>query len=169
MFEQGDYIIYGTSGVCVVDKIGSLDSLPTKDKRLYYTLRPCYSKGSTIFTPVDNEKVLMRKVISKEEALQLIDEMEETECLWISDEKKRELQYKETFRKCDCRELVKIIKTIYLRKQDRLREGKKTTADDERYFHMAEDSLYGELAVALKMEKNEVKDFVLSRIQTEEV
>ncbi len=167
MFEKGDYIIYGTSGVCVVDRIGTLDSLPTKDKRLYYTLHPFYSKGSTIFTPVDNEKVLMRRVISKEEALQIIDEMQETECLWIVDEKRRESEYKETFRKCDCRELVKIIKTIYLRKQDRLKEGKKTTADDEKYFHMAEDSLYGELAVALDMDKAEVKDFVISRIEKE--
>ena len=77
--------------------------------------------------------------------------------LIITDEKKREECYKETMRTCDCREFVSIIKTIYTRKQERLAEGKKVTASDEKYFSMAEDKLYGELAIALEMEKNKVK------------
>ena len=53
--------------------------------------------------------------------------------LWIQDEKRRELEYKEAVKKSDCREFVKIIKAIYLRMQSRMAEGKKVTSGDEKY------------------------------------
>lgn len=165
MYKVGDFIVHGSNGVCVVDDIGNMDVPGVPSDRLYYTLRPYYIKGSTIFTPADNEKVIMRPVLSRDEALALIDEIEGIECLWVSDEKKREQQYKDAIRKCDCRELVKIIKTIYFRQQARIAEGKKITFRDEKYFAIAEDNLYGELAVSLDMDKDEVKDFIAEKIE----
>lgn len=165
MFETGDYVVYGNVGVCKVDEIGNIDSPQVSRKRLYYTLNPIYSVGSTIFTPVDNEKVIMRPVITKEEALKLIDTIPSIELLWIADEKKREDDYKETLRKCDCREWVRVMKTIHLRKKSRQAENKKITARDEKYFRMAEDSLYGELAIALNMDKDTTKEYVIDRVE----
>lgn len=164
MFQKGDVIIYGNNGVCTVEKIGPLDSNLSMKGRVYYTLQPFYMKESRIFTPADNEKVLMRSVISKKEALELIDDIRNIDALWISDEKGREYEYKEAIGKCDCRELVKIIKTIYTRKQSRIAEGKKVTAVDEKYFHMAENSLYGELAIPMGMTKEAVKEYVIDRV-----
>ena len=60
---------------------------------------------------------------------------------------------------------MKIIKTIYLRKQERLADGKKVTAVDERYYAIAEENLYGELAVALDMDKAQTKTFVEERVK----
>ena len=73
MFEVGDMIIYGNNGVCRVETVGKVDSAILPKDREYYTLCPHYSKGSKIFSPVDNQKVIMRPVINKEEAMQLID------------------------------------------------------------------------------------------------
>ncbi|MDD3219873.1 MAG: CarD family transcriptional regulator [Lachnospiraceae bacterium] len=167
MFEIGDYIVYGTNGVCKVEDISTMDSLNVSKGRIYYTLSPCYSKGSKIFIPADNEKVIMRPVITKEEALALIDEIREIEVLWIPNEKQRENEYKDAFRTCDCKQWVKIIKTIYERKMERLENGKKVTSVDEKYFHMAEESLYGELAIPLNMDKNEVREFIVEKIGVE--
>ncbi len=165
MFKVGDYIIYGNNGVCKVVDIGNIDSPGISKDRIYYTLCPLYTKGNKIFTPADNQKVKMRSVLTKEEATDLIDDIKNIDSLWILDEKKREMEYKEAFRKCDCRELVKIIKTIYMRKQMRLTEGKKLTAGDKKYFDMAEESLYSELAIPLEMNKDAVKEFVIARIK----
>lgn len=165
MFKIGDYIVYGNIGVCKVEKIGTLDTDGVPKDRIYYTLSPYYTKGSTIFTPADNKKVIMRYVISKKEAMELIDHIKDIDALWIEDEKSRTIQYKEALNKCDCIELVRIIKTIHSRKQLRIAEGKKVTMGDEKYYHMAEDSLYGELAIALNMEKEEAKDYVVQRVE----
>lgn len=164
MFKIGDYIVYGNSGVCVVENIGILDSPAVAKDKVYYTLSPYYVKGSRIQTPVDNDKVVMRPIISKEEAMDLIDNMKDIELLWIEDEKRREIEYKNALRKCDCVELVKVIKTIHVLKQSRIAEGKKLTLGDEKYFHMAEDRLYEEMAVSLGMCKDKVKDFITERI-----
>lgn len=164
MFNVGDYIVYGVNGVCKVEEIGSLDSGNLPKDRVYYTLLPVYLKGSKIFTPADNKKVLMRPVLNKDEAMELIDDIRNIDALWITDEKKRENDYRDALKKCDCKELVRIIKTIYSRKQGRIAEGKKMTMGDEKYFHMAEESLYGELAIPLNMDKEEVKYFITDRV-----
>ena len=165
MFEIGELIIYGGNGVCRVEKIGPIDTGMGMKDRMYYRLNPLKNKDSRIFTPVDNEKVIMRPTMTKEDALALIDQIQNVETLWIGDERRRETEYKEAVRKCDCREYVKIIKTIYLRKEARLADGKKVTAVDERYYAIAEENLYGELAVALGMDRDQTKTFVEQRVK----
>ena len=108
MFHTGDYVVYGNNGVCRVEGIGTLEVSGMPQDRLFYTLHPLYMKGSTLFTPVDNSKVIIRPVLSKEEAKELIREIPNLEPLWINDERKREIQYKETIRTCDCRQYVRI-------------------------------------------------------------
>lgn len=164
MFCKGDYVIYGSNGVCVVEDVGPLDIPGVPGERIYYTLIPYYTKDSQIFVPADNDKVVMRPLISKDEILALIDDIENIELLWIQDEKQREARYKETLRKCDCRELIRIIKTIYERRQSRIAAGKKMTASDEKYIHLAQESLYGEFAIALDMEREQVEQFIFARV-----
>lgn len=164
VFQKGDHIIYGTKGVCCVKDIGTLDFSSSAD-RLYYTLEPLYLSGSVIYAPVETKGTVVRAVMSREEALQLIDSIPEIEELWIRDEKSRENSYKEAIKGCDSRELVRIIKTIYTRGRSRMAEGKKITVADNKYFKIAEENLYGELAVSLSMSRDEAKDFVTEHVK----
>ncbi|MCF0229486.1 MAG: CarD family transcriptional regulator [Parasporobacterium sp.] len=165
MFEIGDLIIYGNTGVCRVVHIGKPELAGVHDGRDYYTLSPYYAEKSVIFTPCDNDRVIMRPVISRDEADELIREITSVELLTISDEKKREECYKEAIRSCIPQKCVSVIKTIYVRKQQRIAEGKKATASDEKYFQMAEEKLYGELAVVLELEMNKVRDYILGCVE----
>lgn len=168
MFEIGDLIVYGSNGVCRVTDIGKLDSVCAVKDKIYYTIEPLYHLETKIYTPVDNDKVVMRPIMTKEEAMKLIDNIQNIEVLWITDEKRRESDYKEIIKKCDCMELVRIIKTIYLRKQFRIKEGKKITASDEKYFRLAEDNLYEELAVSLDMDKSKTKEYIINRVEVKD-
>lgn len=71
MFKIGDDIIHGNSGACKVTNVGTL-STGVKG-RMYYTLVPYYVKGSSVYTPVDSEKVFMRPVMTREEAKAFIE------------------------------------------------------------------------------------------------
>lgn len=165
MFELGEYIVYGRNGVCKVIEIGTLEVGGASKDKLYYTLIPKYSNGSKFFTPVDNKKVVMRSVISIEEANALIDDFKNIETIWVADDMRREDVYKKSIKRCDSRELVKIIKTIYLRKKSRISEGKKVTISEEKYLKMAEDSLFGELAIPLQMDKDKIHEFVMAKLE----
>ena len=164
MFKTGDFVIYGSHGVCEVTSIGPMDMAGTIKDRLYYTLSSVYSPGSTVYTPVDNEKVMMRPIASKKEAIEFVERIPDIEALWLSDEKSREKEYKAAIKTCECTELIKIIKNLYIRKESRLEGGKKVTSVDEKYLRQAEDLLYGELAIPLQIEKAEVVHYIADHI-----
>lgn len=165
MFEVGNFVVYGNAGVCKVDKVGSLEKMNMPKDKMYYTLVPVYSKGSKVFTPVDSDKVILRPVLSKEEATELVNDIDEMDEMWIPDNKKREETFKQSIRKCDCRELVRIIKTINTRRDERIAEGKKVTAGDEKMLHAAEENLSRELAVAFGLDKEVVIDYLKHKIK----
>lgn len=164
MFGKDELIMCGGHGVCrVVDIIGNpIDRLDKKTK--YYVLEPVFEKSSTIYTPVNNDKVIMRKIMNKQEAEELVDRITMIDTVWIQEEKRREQMYKEAIRTYDCQSLVQIIKTLYLRKQSRLREGKKVLSSDEQYLRKAEELLYSEMSLALSIPKEQVEEYIIQAV-----
>lgn len=165
MFEVGEYIVYGSKGVCLVEDITHVD-IPGADKdRLYYVLGQMENDTGKIYVPTDNDKVKMRKVISKKAAADLIQEMPQIEQLWIEDDKRREARYKEAMRTCDYHDWVSIIKTLYFRKKERTAQGKKITALDEKYLKAAENELYSELSLTLGVPKAEMTEYIKEQLK----
>ena len=52
MFKEGDFIIYGSNGVCQVEHIGSMDLQGVPGDKMYYTLVPVYEEKSRLFKTV---------------------------------------------------------------------------------------------------------------------
>ena len=82
------------------------------------------------------------------------------ETIGVTDEKKREVFYKEALLKNQCREWVALLKTSYMRKMNRIASGKKSINVDEKYLSIAEKFLFGELAFVLDMPKEEVRGYI---------
>ena len=164
MFSVGEYVVHGNDGVCKVEAVEPMTG--SGSDRIYYTLVPVYSTGSKLFVPTDSTKVITRAVISKNEVIKLMDEWEDIELLSVESDKKREEVYKAALRSCDCRQWVKLIKTSYQRNQMRLQNGKKATTSDERYLHMAQENLFGEVAIPLEMTRGEAEDYFIGKVQS---
>ena len=169
MFQVDDYVVYGGNGVCRVVDVGTVEISGVSKDKLFYTLEPVYSKSSVVYTPVDNQKVVIRRIISKNEANELIDDIPNIETIQAETDKRREEIFKESLRKHDCRCWIQIIKTLYLRNEVRLAQGKKITGTDERYLHTAEEGLYSELAIPLEIPKDKVENFIRVRLDSFEV
>ncbi len=168
MFDIGEYVVFGTDGVCTVEAVGCLDIEGVSKEKVYYTLAPVGKKGSNrIFAPVDSKRVVMRRVITLDEAKALIGKINEIKPLDVSDEKKREEAYKAALTSCDCVQIISLIKEIYRRKKARYAAGKKLPAVDERYCSMAENSLYSELSLPLNMEKDRVEEYIADAVGAE--
>lgn len=165
MFEMGEYIIYGGEGVCIVEDIGCPNVSGANKDRLYYTLSPLYRTGR-VFAPVDTP-VFMRPVISREEAIALIRSMPDVVGELYENSNLRFLteHYQRAIQAYDCSGLVKLIKDIYLKRAHVTSLGKKLGQIDERYMKRAEDMLYGELAVALEINRSEVDGYVKSALE----
>lgn len=165
VFKVGDYIVCGHNGVCRVEKIGTLEA--SSSDRMFYTLTPVDDRNAQIFTPVDNNKMIMRYVMTKDEALDLIDSMKTLGDLAIPSEKKKEEAYKKILKSCDPKELAQMIKTIYKHRQSRRLSGKKEMVSDAKYYKLAKKQLYNELAAALVMDIENVSGFIHQRIESE--
>lgn len=159
MFAAGDYVVYGQSGICQVLDVTTMDMDGIPKDRLYYVLRPD-GKDTRIFAPVENNRLVLRRIMTREEAESLMQEIPEMEALQIPDDKHREEQYRQCIKSCQSREIVRMVKTICLRKRERLARGKKATATDEKYLKMAADSLYSELSMLLSIPKNEMESYI---------
>ncbi len=159
MYQVGELIIYGGSGVCRVESV----SPGAKDGRLYYTLCPL-RQSCTITTPVDNPKVFTRPLISREEALELLKKAGELEATPFCARVPRELteRYEALFKSYDCGVLLELFMSITL-KAKMLREQKKRLGSvDENYLRRTEDFLFGELSVVLEVSPEEIRERILS-------
>lgn len=165
MFNKGEYVIYGNTGVCEIIDISTLDIHGAPKEKLYYILKPVNQKKSKVFTPVDNTKVVIRKLISKEDVEKIIGDIPNIKELLVKDEKLREKTYKECINSCQCRNLISLMKTIYIRKEQRLNQGKKLSATDEKYFKLAQDNLNTEFAISLKLSIEEIQHYIMNKVQ----
>lgn len=162
MFEKGKYIIYGGSGVCEVK--GFMNANDKGKEQTYYVLVPMRSKGSTIYSPVDNQKTLMRPVMTKEEACAFVTQIAEIEDLEIREARTQEQQYKEVLLSGNCREFLRLLKALYTRKKQREARGRRITSLDEKYLRLMKDSIVNELSVALEMDTEEAGRLLAEKI-----
>lgn len=165
MYEIGEMIVYGNSGVCEVTGYDSPKLPGINPEQKYYTLRPLYGNG-TIYCPVDNPRVFMRPVLSREEAESLIDLIPEICAEPCHSTQVQEItnHYRSAIDTHDCADLIELVMSIYCKKQAAEANGRKMSQLDGRYMKLAEDLLYGEFAVALSMPKDSVREYISSRV-----
>ena len=164
MFKIDDYVIYGGNGVCKVTDVGVPEISRFDSEKEYYTLEPVYEIGR-IFAPVDNEKVVMRKVLTRQEADDLIGTIPSVEVNWIDNMKERDHEFKDIIQHYDCIGFVKIIKTIIEKKREYSSDGKKLSVSDANYLKRAQEYLSGELAIALNIPKDTVNNYIENRLK----
>ena len=56
--------------------------------------------------------------------------------------------------------LVKIIKTTYLRNENRINNKKKISDKDDKYFNLAEKYLYNKLSISLNETIENIKEYI---------
>jgi len=158
-------IVYGSMGVCRVEAVETRVLPKGAGEAQFYVLKPIYQTCS-VSTPVDNDKIIMRPVISRDEAENLIDTIPNIHAEAYHNKVLRQLSehYESIIKLYDCAKLIELILSTYDKRRLCVRQKKKFGAMDERYIKRAEDMLFGEFAVALGIDKNEVQSYITRRI-----
>ncbi len=166
MFCIGEFISYGNSGVCEVMGTEVMEpSAGSPAGRECYILRPLHDQSCKIMTPVDNQKVIMRNLISPEETKQLLEDIPQIETLPEQSARQQEISYSKALHSGNCREWLCLVKTLTQRIESRRQKGKKVTATDDRYFKAATEKLVEEFSVVLKMDAGEAKDMLMGAFE----
>lgn len=157
MFKVGDYVVY-RKDVCVVNEI---NEKLYRDKD-YYQLIPVNDESLKLDVPVSNNNI--RSLISRDDINEIINSIPDIDVLEDND-KYIENEYKNLMLSGSHRNLIKIIKTTYLRNKKRLDNKKKVTDKDNNYFHMAEKYLYTEFSIVLGLSYEDTKKYVIDKVE----
>lgn len=165
MFQKGDYLVYGTLGVCRVRELTTRKFEGLDAAYLYYVLEPLYQDG-VLYIPAENPNIPLRPVISAAEANSLIDALPQQKGQAFHSSSTQELtaHYEEAMRTHNCKELFQMVNSLYEKKQGLTLQKKKFGRVDEHFMRRAEDFLYGELAVALNLPKGAVPGYIAQRL-----
>lgn len=165
MFKTGDLVFYGNTGICRVLDITSDVPTQKEESCKYYILAPLY-QNCTIYVPVGTKKIYMRSIISRDEANQLIDMIPYVRADAYYSRALNELtkHYNTSLQTHNCLELIRLCKSIYQKREDIEQNNRKLGAIDEKFIKRAEDHLFGELAAALSIEKDQVNEYITTRL-----
>lgn len=156
MYNINDYIIYKKE-VCKI-----LEILPNyHNNQDYYLLEQLSDNTLTIKVPINSKDI--RPVITITKVKEIIKEIPNIEVI-KSDTKTLENIYKELISTGTHTDLIKIIKTSYLRNKERIDNNKKTTDKDNYYFNLAEKYLYNEFSIVLNLSYDETKQYVINNV-----
>ncbi|MFU7516048.1 CarD family transcriptional regulator [Clostridium sp. HCS.1] len=163
MFKINDYVVYGLNGVCMIEDI---EKMLLKDKELeYYILAPINNKKMTIKIPVNNKTIAIRELMSKNEVMNLIECISKKETIEIDDFRKKNQEYKSIIRSGDVLEIIKVINSINLEKDEKASLGKRINKTEDDILINAKKQLYQEISIVLGININEVDDYIKKCIQ----
>ena len=170
MYQAGDLIVYENAGVCQVMDLTASENCPALScmpkGRLYYILHPLFG-GGTIYTPADPPKAFMRPVISRREAEALISLIPKLKADPYYTQNLQDLRehYKAAASSHSCKDLIQLTMSVYKKKGDAIARGKRVGQVDQKYMRQAENQLFGELAVALGIDREAVPDYIDQRLK----
>ena len=164
MFEKGEYIVYGVNGICRVEEI-CVSPYDKNDTRTYYLLVPIHNPmGSTIYTPVDNQRVPMRRLMTAMEIEALITRMPQVEVLEVPVEKQRRELYRTTIAELRPEGYVSVIKTVHQRREALTAARKHVPVSDLEYGRLAKHLLYSEFAHVLGMDEEGIEGYIEEKL-----
>ncbi|MBQ9803125.1 MAG: CarD family transcriptional regulator [Clostridia bacterium] len=168
MFQVGEYIVYGMNGICRVEDVCKSPYDDT-DPRTYYLLVPVNNPmSSTIYTPVDNERVPMRRLMTREEIEALIVAMPDIELLTVPVEKQRREVYRTSIGTLAPESYVQVIKTVHHRRLELTAAHKHFPVTDLEYGRLAKHLLYSECAHVLGLSEDGMEAYFTERVQKAE-
>lgn len=156
MYKINDVVVYRRD-VCRV--VGKKKSDLTNE--MCYILEPLDQKSGghvQMQVPVSNKAHHLRDLVTKEQIEQLCRKASDVGTL-ESKPANMKSQYATVMKGDSLEDLVMIIKTSYLRNQERMKNHKKLASIDEEYLAKAEKYLYSELSAALDMSYDDSKAY----------
>lgn len=157
MKKIGEYVIY-QKDVCKIIDIKENDFT----HKLCYLLTPCKEESLKLTVPVESKSI--KELMTQKELEELIKKIPEINIINVSD-KEMESEYKRLLSQGKREGLISIIKTTYLRNEKRIENKKKISDKDNKYFQLAEDYLYNEIAIILNISKEDAKEYVIKRVE----
>ena len=168
MYQIGEVISYGTTGICTIVDI-RMESLSRTGarKQEYYVLQPIATPTCVTYVPTGNAALTgkMRQIMTGEEIDRMIDSVKGQSMEWIEDTRQRAESYQRILSGGISGDLLKLISCLYLEKKNRSKGGRKICVTDEKILASAERMVSEEFAYALQIPEKQVSAYIADRME----
>lgn len=161
-FEIGEYVVYCGIEICRLLRYET--RVIGNTEREYCVLEPLENNKSSYFVPVDLKDEKLRKLLSKEEVLSLINEMSSAQGEWSNNMTERKNMYSKILHSNNYHDLIKLLKTIHDEEIKRQAEGKHLPSIDEKALKSAKQLLHREFSLVLNIPLDEVPNFIEQKL-----
>ncbi len=148
-YHVGDYLVHEGSGVCQIDDIDDMELMGKGSRKTYYCMSPVFKAGAKVFTPIVGSTVKLRPVADGEEFEKILENIDEIEFIDEPNDRARQDKFKEVMSEFTPEALASVVKTVLIRKWERIESGKKVMAADEKMLNVAGRKFYEEMAFSL--------------------
>lgn len=167
MYQIGDTVMHPSEGVCSIEDIRPI-RFSGNASRDYYVLRPTLEKGSgTVYLPVERGDAILRRLLSRQDILDMIHESTSYAGLWADDARTRKEKFTGILQEGNDAKLIQMIREIHEHNAQRLAEGKKLPATDEHVLESAERLLHQEFSYVLKLSLEDTVQFILKEMHVQ--
>lgn len=149
MFQMQDTVMVRNSGVCVIEALDAQTMV----------LRPVRHPQKELRLPVSAASETVRRLMSREEAEELLDRIPYIRTIQAPNDKVRMEFYQEAMEKNAGLEWIQVIKSVYLRKQER-----RLSAEELSLYETAKEYAYSELAAVLEIPLEQVEDYICQHV-----
>ncbi len=165
MFSVGDTVIHSGMGVCRIESIEKKEIIKGKTNE-FYILKPIYeSSNTTIYVPINSDKIKLRRLLTREDIIKILSSLEENKSEWIDNDLRRKEEYSRIIKSGDHIAIMGIIKELYLRKCEKQAVGKRLHIADEKLLNEAQKIIHQELAFTMNIQLDDVADFIGEQIK----
>lgn len=155
-YEIGNCVIYRAEGICDITDIRS-EAFAGGEKADYYILSPRNDPNSTVYVPVDNERLtsMMRPLLSDGEIRTMISELRSDRLEWIPDSRARSTRFREILADGDRRQVLVLLNTVREKIAENDANGKRSGTTETSALTRACRLLRDEFSPAIPLKNDE--------------
>ncbi len=164
MLNLKEKVVYGTTGVCVVDSIE--EKKIGKEVKQYYVLKPVSQATSTVFVPADSEKLLAKvhPILTEEELNACVDSISSEQDVWVENDADRRVFFSEVISSGDRKKCLLMMRSLYNRRLHLSSIGRRLHISDERAFKEVQRLIFDEFSVVLCLKRDEVDSYLKEKL-----
>ena len=154
MYKIGDVTFYNAYGICTIQ--GIEDREFNGQVQPYYILHSTHYPTLTLYHPVNSDNPQLKKMLSKQEALQLLDYFKQPASTWETRPNTRAQRFKDILNSQSHQKIAQLMNTICRKKVELEAQDKKLSPQDMQILQRIAPILYDELALALDLTKEQI-------------
>ena len=161
MFKINESVVHCREGLSTILSVSSING---KD---YFLVKTHQASGETIYVPVETANSIIRPILSKEEADEVLKYIKSIEKEFNNNTKQRRDAYKRRLSSGDVNDIAYLYRQLYfydLIGGENNEEIKLGPVDIEMLSY-AKNMLLDEFAISFKIDRNEIEQFIENRIK----